>query len=166
MHDLTGNLAYYDFFRKTHAPLYFVAVIKTNHSPPSFLVFIRRLWKLIRKPIIRMNDCNKGNEIHWKLTWQNVFVPIFVFVLRPESLFPWEEMLAFVWLEWLEFLVETGRVLGGCSSGGPPGDCKIDLSVLSSQHIILLFDLAKKFKDENNQKSSAKKYKTQTSFCS
>ena len=22
MHDLTGNLAYYDFFRKTHAPLY------------------------------------------------------------------------------------------------------------------------------------------------
>ena len=27
MHDLTGNLAYYDFFRKTHAPLYFLEII-------------------------------------------------------------------------------------------------------------------------------------------
>ena len=26
MHDLTGNLAYYDFFRKSHAPLYYLVV--------------------------------------------------------------------------------------------------------------------------------------------
>ena len=52
MHDLTGNLAYYDFFRKTHAPLYFLCTdmseLGVSMPAPSFCAYLcRHLWFIL-----------------------------------------------------------------------------------------------------------------------